>query len=352
MELISLINNQNLDGKVLNLIQSRQRRSYFVVLKQSREEYTQTLSVLDNQEVEIHDTKFTHVPCNLTFKPSVAPEYKYHYNQGMRISQDACLFEMECKIVHVNRLPLTGKTIFRIEAEGKFKDIYWVFCQMSKVIGRKLMFTSNSDIYKRTVIPNNLESDPDCETTGEPKLGFLSQEHRPFNCRSTITSLENYETNTETEKPNEVKTMKTENIASLMIEGLRTVSVEFAQGANRHPYTYKTLIEDIEVDDVVVVYVSGVPKCAHVIGVDKTPKIDVDSNTNYKWIVCKVDETEYEETKKREKEFADHLLELQQKNVVQNATVMLAEKLGIEKSDLDEAKKILQVTKNTNNESE
>ena len=335
MNLICSIRGHNIGGIVNCVIQSRQRQSYFVVFDQDEDDYLRLQDILKGREEELGG-RTSNDQSVVIFKPSKRPEYDFDYSEGMTITKGLAIFEMHCAILSLTRLRgFDNKTVIRIQAEGKFNDISWVFSQISETLSRKILYTSNSNMYRTLIERHNLE-----------KAGLFISPNNP----KIEIPLET-DCNSQTEKPNEVKTMKTENIASLMIEGLRTVSVEFAQGPTRRPYTYKTLIEDIEVDDVVVVYVSGVPKCAHVIGVDKTPKIDVDSNTNYKWIVCKVDETEYEETKKREKEFADHLLELQQKNVVQNATVMLAEKLGIEKSDLDEAKKILQVTKNTNNES-
>ena len=72
-----------------------------------------------------------------------------------------------------------------------------------------------------------------------------------------------------------------------------TVKVLFSNSNN--DYTYKCLKSiQPEVDDVLVIQnPSGAFKCVTVIEVHDVPKIDYDSNINYKWIVCKVQQGQY-----------------------------------------------------------
>jgi hypothetical protein len=137
--------------------------------------------------------------------------------------------------------------------------------------------------------------------------------------------------------------MKTENIASMMIENLKTIAVKFPTTNKR--YTYKT-VDDFEVGDFVVVKAQGEFKVVEVVEVHKVPQIDVESNIKYQWVIQKVDTASYDEMNLREEKFADHLLEIQQKAVRANATKMLAEKLGVEESDLLKASELLKLENN------
>lgn len=165
--------------------------------------------------------------------------------------------------------------------------------------------------------------------TGKVALQFIegNQSHRNFNRKTVI----------------EEKSMKTENIASMMIENLKTIAVKFP--ATERYYTYKT-IDDFEIGDFVIVKTQNKLQVVEVVEVHKVPQIDVDSNIKYQWIVQKVDTTSYDEMTLREDKFAEHLLEIQQKAIRANASRMLAEKLGVEESDLLEASKLLKLENN------
>lgn len=138
--------------------------------------------------------------------------------------------------------------------------------------------------------------------------------------------------------------MKSANIASLMLEGLKTVSVRVSGISNA--YTYKTL-DDYEEGDMVVVKMSSSLKVGQVKEVHKVPRIDVDSNINYDWIFSKVDSDGYEAMVEKEEVFAETLLELQQKSVRENATRLVSEKLGISEHDLIQASAVLKISKDT-----
>lgn len=134
--------------------------------------------------------------------------------------------------------------------------------------------------------------------------------------------------------------MKTENIASMMIEGLKTVGVQFRHSGKS--YTYKTM-DTYEVGDYAVVHAQGDYKIVEVVAVHKVPQIDVDSNIKYAWVVQKIDLDAHSQMLEREQEFSEHLLELQQKSVRDNAATMLADKLGVSKDELLEASKVLTI---------
>ena len=119
--------------------------------------------------------------------------------------------------------------------------------------------------------------------------------------------------------------MKTQNIAAILMEDCKTISVMF-QSNNEKYYTYKTM-EDFQIGDKAVVRANGTLKIAKCVEVHKVPRLDSDSC--YQWIIQKIDETKVNELIALETEFQDHLLELEQKAVRANAQTMLIEKLGV-----------------------
>ena len=122
-------------------------------------------------------------------------------------------------------------------------------------------------------------------------------------------------------------------LASLMIEGLKSVRVTF--NSNGREYTYKTLM-DFEVGDLAVVEVSNHFKVVEVVAVDLVPNLSVDSEIEYKWIVQKLDTTDYESCISSEKALSDNLRVLQQRSVVSKARELMAEMLSVDKQDIDE----------------
>lgn len=108
--------------------------------------------------------------------------------------------------------------------------------------------------------------------------------------------------------------MKQNHIMSLMQTNMTTVSVRFIGDAKvdllqLNPesdklLTYKVKITDeIQPGDFVVVMPRGCFKVAQVVTVHDTPEIDTESDITYKWIVQKIDMTQYKEMEAREAEF-------------------------------------------------
>jgi hypothetical protein len=103
--------------------------------------------------------------------------------------------------------------------------------------------------------------------------------------------------------------MKQRHLLALIQNGYTTVQVRFDNTPKT--YTYKAR-GHIEVGDCVIV---DTPRngltLAHVVGVDKLPRIDIDADFTYKWIVQRVDRTEYDRTMEQEKAFMDTLQEIE-----------------------------------------
>lgn len=150
-----------------------------------------------------------------------------------------------------------------------------------------------------------------CGDTYRARLPTRFEPNCHINCRTTVVKLE--------EKDN---TMKSKNIASLLMENLKTVAVSFDVG-NRKNYTYKTTL-DLEAGDKVVVETpSNGFQVVCVVEAHDVPQIAPDSSINYKWIVQKVDTSVRDELEAREAEFAKEVLKLEQANVRKQAIAML-----------------------------
>lgn len=84
----------------------------------------------------------------------------------------------------------------------------------------------------------------------------------------------------------------------LLDENVRTVGVKFwgdrdqyVEGTmSRKVYTYLTTHE-FEVDDLAVVFVSGIPKAVKIVELDA----DTPQRHDYKWIVCPINTEAYDE---------------------------------------------------------
>ena len=74
-----------------------------------------------------------------------------------------------------------------------------------------------------------------------------------------------------------------------------TVMVRFEKGGKQ--YTYKTHITDFKVGDEAVVEVKGVTKIVVVTQTHKAPRLDANASYQYKWIICKVDRSVYNQLK-------------------------------------------------------
>lgn len=107
--------------------------------------------------------------------------------------------------------------------------------------------------------------------------------------------------------------MKSRHLISLLQTGYTTIRVVFQNERDRvvpstgRVYTYKTKKLDTQVGQTVVVRVSGKYALAQIVEVHDTPRIDVDADFDYKWVVQVVDPTEYNTIREAEAIFAETL---------------------------------------------
>lgn len=127
--------------------------------------------------------------------------------------------------------------------------------------------------------------------------------------------------------------MKTQNIAALLMDGLKTIGVKFPD--SNKIYTYKTL-DNYEVGDYAIVCAHNtVLKIVDVAEVHTVPQIDPESSLKFQWIVQRIDFDNYKKLQEREDEFNNHLLILQQKTVKANAKALLSEALGLDSNEVE-----------------
>lgn len=83
-------------------------------------------------------------------------------------------------------------------------------------------------------------------------------------------------------------------------------------------YTYKAMLTDnIKPGDAVVVEVARGLVLVTVESVDDVPRIDVDATFDYKWVVCKVDQSAYQQRLQAEENFR-HSLQMIERKKQQN----------------------------------
>lgn len=130
--------------------------------------------------------------------------------------------------------------------------------------------------------------------------------------------------------------MNTKSLASLItVENLQTIKVKFPNTDKL--YTYKTINKSIQTDDFVVVSFNDVMvKIARVVEIDDVP--DLTKDLDYKWIVQKVDFCEYKKLNDLEKETFTKLRRLENKALIDNAKLVLADKLNV---DIDTLQKTI-----------
>lgn len=88
------------------------------------------------------------------------------------------------------------------------------------------------------------------------------------------------------------------NIVALLRDGVRSIAVKFyndsADGnATSRNYTYLTTDSTIKVGDDVIVKVGLTPKVVLVVSVDEDLNIAPNSESEYKWVVCRVNYDPY-----------------------------------------------------------
>lgn len=127
--------------------------------------------------------------------------------------------------------------------------------------------------------------------------------------------------------------MKNHHIVSLLQTGYTTVQIVFAAATERNQeprwethrnYTYKAkLSAGISVDDLVVVHAPFGFKIVKVVAVHDFPQIDTDVDFEYKWIVQKLDTTEYEATVEAETQFKRSLQDIERRKQAQSVVESL-----------------------------
>ena len=143
--------------------------------------------------------------------------------------------------------------------------------------------------------------------------------------------------------------MKNNHILSLLQSNYTTCKVTYAVGEKQYVsgvnklYTFKTNIEGLKVEDIVVVPSSSAEGFAvcRVKEVHEFPEIDTDAPWDYKWIVSKVDMESYEEILKAEEEALKDLRKMQQSAVRQQALSKMEETFGTSLPKLDVPKRRL-----------
>src|SRR5574343_370349 len=88
------------------------------------------------------------------------------------------------------------------------------------------------------------------------------------------------------------------NIVALLRDDVRSIAVKFYNdssdgNATSRNYTYLTTDSNIKVGDDVIVRVGLTPKVVLVVAVDDDLNIAPNSETEYKWVVCRVDYDPY-----------------------------------------------------------
>jgi hypothetical protein len=137
--------------------------------------------------------------------------------------------------------------------------------------------------------------------------------------------------------------MSTENLASLMIEGLKTVGAIFSTSPlaeNLKTYTYKTL-HTFNKGDLAVVNVNGVFKVVTITEIHDSPQIDIRANYKYQWIVSKVDTKDYEALTQAEEDFQKELRKVEHSSYKARAKELLAASLNVEVAEVENAVKLL-----------
>lgn len=106
--------------------------------------------------------------------------------------------------------------------------------------------------------------------------------------------------------------MKHRHLIALLQEGYTTIEVIFNEGDTR-TYTYKARLDaGVEVGSHVIVdSPSKGLVVVEVVAVHKVAKIDLDAPWTYKWIVQKVDRTQYDEQLAKEEQFGEAMLEIE-----------------------------------------
>ncbi len=124
--------------------------------------------------------------------------------------------------------------------------------------------------------------------------------------------------------------------ASFLISDLKTVGIQFYSPLQEdycgNVFHYKTL-DDFEVGDLVIVPCRNWLQVVKVTEVHETPSLEKAT----KWIVCKLDDKEYQQQLIEDARILATLKELQHKAYKLNALQLLADQAGISVDELRSA---------------
>ena len=95
-----------------------------------------------------------------------------------------------------------------------------------------------------------------------------------------------------------------------------SVEDEFLPDSEDKKYTYKCLdsMTPYTGDVFVIKAPSGILKCVTVVAVHDSPRIAFDSNIQYKWVICKVNDKAYKEVMEKEEELKEKIISLELEN--------------------------------------
>lgn len=124
-------------------------------------------------------------------------------------------------------------------------------------------------------------------------------------------------------------------------EANKTINLDLGSQSLRisdKEYTYVTEL-DFNIEDMAVVVVAEIPKVVIVTRVDEALEISPNDDTQYKWVVCKVDMEQYKQTMRDNLEITKTLAKSYQKNMKNSFRQVLLSNLAE-----DEQAKILAIT--------
>ena len=134
--------------------------------------------------------------------------------------------------------------------------------------------------------------------------------------------------------------MNLNNAYAVLTDNAFTVQVKFpgsstAVSASK-PYTYLCDISEIVVGDDAVVFVSSgdyeIPKVVKVVSVDRTIDVDLLGDIDYKWIVQRVDTTDYDRKLQEAQELQGKLAKLRRDAARNQLKSALVQALGLDAS--------------------
>lgn len=114
------------------------------------------------------------------------------------------------------------------------------------------------------------------------------------------------------------------HLVALLQTGYTTVHVTFDSACRSQAYVYKAPTKmGVAVGDMLVVPARDAFQVGWVKSVDKSPKIDVKAPFEYKWVVQKVDTTQYTDQTQREAQALEQLEDAQRAEAQRKAMEML-----------------------------